>query len=162
MNKKENNKNQTKTHEPNNPKLEFLVNNFLTLYREQSININYFDTKISWFFMFQGAILVYFIDKSTILSILLTLSIAFNVFATFPRKFKKAYNPQKIINEFWTNGIDIENAQVRMIVSIKEAINENAKTIENKAMYAKVSIFIFLIFLFSLLLSFLPNYIMIL
>ena len=81
------------------------------------------------------------------------MSILLSVIAVFPRDFKRAYNSNKIIKEFWTDEIDIDNAQAKIAIDIDDAIQENAKTIKRKSKYAKASIIVFIVFLIGLAIS---------
>ena len=131
----------------------FLANHFMILFQNQSESLHVFDNKISWFFIFQGAILIFFLEQHPTLSLLLILSILLSVIAVFPRDFKRAYNSNKIIKEFWTDEIDIDNAQAKIAIDIDDAIQENAKTIKRKSKYAKASIIVFIVFLIGLAIS---------
>jgi len=127
-----------KTKQTLSENLTFLAEKFLRVFEIQNSNIDKFDQKISWFLLFQSAILVWFLEKSVPLSIVLITSIVFNILAVFPRNFRTPFDPNKIVNRFWNDGLAIADAQAHMVVEIKEAIKNNKLKLSDKAFYARL------------------------
>ncbi len=132
------------------PNMTFLADHFIRQHENQKKHREQFDQKVSWFLMFESAVLIWFLDKPPIFPGILIVSIILNTIAVFPRSFRVAYRPEHIVDQFWKNEIDIESAQAHMIVQTTEAIKENKELFKVKAICATFGITTFITFLILL------------